>query len=134
MRAFESAVALGYRFLETDAHLTADGVLVAFHDAVLDRVTDRCGRIADLAWSEVAEARVDGEPIPLLEDLLVTFPDAHVNIDPKHDDAVEPLAALLTKLDAIDRVGIGSFSSARLARMRRLCGPRLCTSIGPREI
>jgi len=135
MRAFEHAVRLGYRYLETDAHLTADGVLVAFHDDVLDRVTDRAGRIGDLAWAEVAEARVaGGEAIPLLEDLLLAFPQARINIDPKHDDAVEPLAALLTKLDAIDRVGIGSFSSARLARMRRLCGPRLCTSIGPAEI
>ena len=71
MPAFEHAVGLGYRYVETDVHATADGVLVAFHDDALDRVTDRTGKIADLPWSYVAEARVDGrEPIPRLDDLL----------------------------------------------------------------
>ena len=31
------AVSLGYRDLETDAHITRDRVLVAFHDDRLDR-------------------------------------------------------------------------------------------------
>ena len=132
--AFAAAVAMGYRYLETDTHLTADGVLVAFHDDVLDRVTDRTGRIAELPWSEVSKARIGDEPIPLLEDLLAAFPDTRVNIDPKHDAAVGPLAELLIRMDAVDRVGIGSFSDRRLAELRRRCGPRLCTSLGPRDI
>ena len=44
MPAFEHAIALGYRYIETDVHVTADGVLLAFHDDVLDRVTDGNGR------------------------------------------------------------------------------------------
>jgi glycerophosphoryl diester phosphodiesterase len=133
--AFGGAVALGYRHLETDVHLTADGVLLAFHDDTLDRVTDREGVIAELPWSEIRHARVDGrEPIPLLEDLLGTFPDVCVNIDPKHDRSVDPLAEVIERTNAIDRVGIGSFSDRRIARLRARFGPRLCVSLGPRGI
>jgi len=135
MPAFEHAVGLGYRYLETDVHATADGVLLAFHDDRLDRVTDLTGEIAALPHAVVAEARVDGrEPIPLLEDLLGAFPEARVNIDPKHDDSVEPLIAVLELTKAVDRVCIGSFSDARLRTLRGRLGPGLCTSMGPKEV
>lgn len=134
MPAFEHAVGLGYRYLETDVHLTADGVLVAFHDDRLDRVTDRTGAIADLPWAEVRMARVDGrEPIPLLEDLLGAFPDARVNIDPKHDASAVPLAEAIRRTAAVDRVCVGAFSDRRLATVRTATGPGLCTSMGPVE-
>jgi glycerophosphoryl diester phosphodiesterase len=129
--AFAAAVDMGFRYLETDVHLSRDGVLVAFHDEVLDRVSDGTGRIGDLPWSAIAEVRVGGHPIPRLDELLEHLPGAHVNIDPKHDGAVEPLADLLLRMGAVERVGIGSFSDRRLARMRQRCGPRLCTSTGP---
>ena len=132
MTAFEGAVAMGYRYLETDVHATRDGVLLAFHDDVLDRVTDRTGVIAELPWSEVRAARVGGtEPIPLLEDLLGAWPDVRVNVDPKHDRSVEPLAEVLDRTGAVDRVCAGAFSDRRLAELRRRVGPRLCTSLGP---
>jgi len=134
MAAFAAAVALGYRYVETDVHATADGVLVAFHDDVLDRVTDRTGRIGRLPWSEVRCARVGDEPVPLLEDLLGTWPELRVNIDPKHDASVEPLVAVLERTRAHDRVCVGAFSDRRVARFRRLTQDRVCTSFGPRAI
>ena len=52
--AFAASVALGYRYLETDVRVTADGELVVFHDPVLDRVTDRTGRVDRLPWRELS--------------------------------------------------------------------------------
>ena len=124
MPAFEHAVRLGYRYLETDVHVTADGVLIAFHDDRLDRVTDRTGVIAELPWREVQQAKVDGrEPIPLLEDLLAAWPDVRVNIDPKQDAVVEPLAAAILRTGTIDRVCVGAFSDQRIAKVQALVGP-----------
>ena len=133
MPAFEHAVGLGYTYVETDVHTTADGVLVAFHDDQLDRVTDRTGAIADLTWSEVAAAVVGGSGrVPLLEDILGAFPDVRVNIDPKADRAVDPLAEVILRTGSVDRVCVGAFSDKRLARLRELVGDRLCSSLGPR--
>jgi len=135
MPAFAGAVALGYRYVETDVHVTTDGVVLAFHDDHLDRVTDRRGVIGEMPWSEVREARVGGvEPIVLLEDLLTTWPELRINIDPKHDAVVEPLAELLRRTGSVHRVCVGAFSDRRLAHLRQLLGPGLCTSLGPKAV
>lgn len=134
MRAFAGAVARGYRYLETDVHATADGVLLAFHDERLDRVADRPGVIAELPYAEVRTARVGGEPIPLLEDLLASFPDVRVNIDIKAANAISLLVETLDRTGARERVCVGSFSQARLTRFRRLTHGRVCTSLGPVEV
>lgn len=143
LEAFAAAVALGFRYLETDVQLTRDGVVVAFHDLRLDGSTDRTGALGELAFAEVAAAdagfRFAGgggraARIPGLEDVLLRWPDVRVNIDPKTDGCVEPLVALVERLGAWDRVGFGSFSDRRLRRIRALSGGRACTSMGPRAV
>ncbi|MFF8596358.1 glycerophosphodiester phosphodiesterase [Streptomyces sp. NPDC015220] len=132
---FRRAVGLGYRYIETDVHATADGRLVAFHDATLDRVTDGSGRIADLPWARVRQARVAGrEPVPLFEELLETFPEVRWNVDVKAEPALLPLLEVIERMDAWGRVCVGSFSEARAARAQRLAGPRLATSYGTRGV
>ncbi|WP_328454671.1 glycerophosphodiester phosphodiesterase [Streptomyces sp. NBC_00659] len=132
---FRRAVNAGYRYIETDVHATADGRLVAFHDTTLDRVTDGAGRIADLPWDDVRQARVAGkEPVPLFEDLLEEFPETRWNVDVKAEPALVPLLDLIDRTDAWDRVCVGSFSEARVTRAQHLAGPRLATSFGTRGV
>ena len=131
-RAFEHAVGLGYAYLETDVHATADGKLVAFHDKTLDRVTSGTGRIVRLPYREVAAARIDGtDPVPLLADLLGTWPDLRFNIDIKDAPAIAPLAEVLARTGAWERVCVTSFSARRLAAFRRLLPRPVCMATSP---
>jgi glycerophosphoryl diester phosphodiesterase len=134
LAAFRHAAALGYRYLETDVHATRDGVLVAFHDAVLDRVTDHPGRIAEMTAAEVATARIGGvQPIPTMAALLEELPDCRFNIDIKSAEAVAPLADLVIRTGSEDRVCVGSFSLSRIDDFRRRTAGRVATSAAPVE-
>lgn len=133
--AFRHAAALGYSYLETDVHLTSSGDLVAFHDDVLDRVTDGSGRLAAVAQDVLTAARIGGHhPIPRLTDLFEEFSACRFNIDLKADGAGAALADLLDRTQAHDRVCVGSFSSRRLREFRALTGGRVATSAGPAEV
>ena len=147
--AFDAAVDLGYTHLETDAHVSRDGVVFSFHDHVLERVTDRRGRLSEDTATEIGAAdaayhfspdgttfplRGTGIRIPTMEEVLTRWPDVFVNIDAKSDAVVEPLVDLLRRLGAFDRVCVGSFSDERLRRVRRLAARAVCTSMGPAAI
>ncbi|MEJ7773765.1 MAG: glycerophosphodiester phosphodiesterase family protein [Nocardioidaceae bacterium] len=129
MLAFERAVALGYRYLETDAHTTRDGVLLAFHDATVRRTTGSDGSLHDLTYDDVRPLRIGGaEPIPLMHELLSTWPDVRINIDAKSTACVAPLAAVIAEHRAWDRVCVASFSPRRLHQLRQALGPRVATA------
>jgi glycerophosphoryl diester phosphodiesterase len=116
MRAFEAAVRLGVDFLETDVQVTSDGVLLAFHDARLERVTGVPGRVGQLPWSRVRTALIRGvEPIPRLEEVLDAWPDVRVNVDLKVRGAVAPFVAAVRRTRSRDRVCVTSFSDRRRA-------------------
>lgn len=139
--AFAHAMELGLTYLETDARLTADGVLMALHDDRLDRVSDGRGLVRERTAAEVASYRLrqaDGtlsdERVPVLEDLLVGFPTARFNLDAKELATVGPLGDLIERLGLLDRCCVGAFSDDRLRRLRRRFGPELCTTLGPIEV
>ncbi|WP_084039026.1 glycerophosphodiester phosphodiesterase [Demequina sp. NBRC 110053] len=134
MKAFQAAVDLGFRYLETDAHGSRDGVAVALHDATLDRTTDATGAVSDHDWATVRRARIGGvEPVPKLEDVLGTWPDVKVNIDVKESSGIEPVASVIERTKAHDRVCVGSFSAARRRATLKLLSKPVATPAAERE-
>ncbi|MDE9364891.1 glycerophosphodiester phosphodiesterase family protein [Luteipulveratus sp. YIM 133132] len=121
LAAFAASWALGVRVLETDARVTADGVVLAFHDATLDRTTSRTGPVRAEPWH-----RLRAEPGVLrLEDLLESFPDAELLVDVKDEAAVEPLAATLRRTGSGARVCVaGAWDSWLQAVVDRSPGTR----------
>ncbi|MGH8882017.1 MAG: glycerophosphodiester phosphodiesterase family protein [Stackebrandtia sp.] len=133
--AFTRAVAAGYRYLETDAHASSDGVAVLFHDHDLSRLTGDNVSIESLKWNDLRTIRRSGEPlIPRLDDTLTAWADVRFNIDVKTDGSVRPSLDAVARTAARDRVLIGSFSDERLTAVRAATSPRLATAMGPREV
>ncbi len=132
--AFQNAVDLGYRYLETDVHTSLDGVVYAFHDIELTRMSGTVSAFRDLDSTAIDAIMVGGrEPIPRLTALLEAFPDARFNIDVKADDAVEPTLAVLRGAGALDRVCLSSFSAERILQLRD-GAPTAASCFSPGEI
>ena len=133
--AFAAAVEMGYRYLETDVHRTADGVVVAIHDETLDRTTDGEGKVSQRAWREIQRLTVaGGGRVPRLEELLDAFPEARLNLDCKDPATVPDLVRVLREADALDRVCVGSFQHRTIATLRAEFGDELCTAATSREV
>lgn len=133
--AFQAAIDLGCRYLETDARATADGTAIAFHDSMLDRLTNHTGRIDRLDWPDLKGARIVGrEPIPKLEDVLSLDPTTFVNIDVKADSAIGPTLDAIRRANAWGRVRLAAFSHRRLQVLRAAAGPRVASGLSPIEV
>ncbi len=147
MEAFQGAVDLGFRYLETDLHRSSDGVLMVFHDNILERTTDGTGAVADRTSVELGAldaahhfaphegypGRGSGIRIPTLEEVFNAFPSIRLVLDLKEPGFEADLAAFLRKRGVEDQVIVGAFSDTRIARFRKASGGRVATSSGPAE-
>ena len=145
--AFQRAIDLGYRYIETDVRLTADRVVVVFHDRTLDRTTNSFGKIEEWEWADLEKLdagfehgpeqgfpyRGKGACIPRLDDVLSTWPDVYFNIDLKAPRVEWAAAEVIKQLRRSDTVLVGSFSDRRLAKFRRITRGTVATAAGPVE-
>jgi glycerophosphoryl diester phosphodiesterase len=128
--AFEKAVGIGCHYIETDVHVSLDGVAVVAHDPSLDRVAERDIEVRTLTMEQLR--RVDlghGQGFCSLEEALDAFPETRFNIDVKIEGAVEPAIAAVTATHATPRVLLTSFSDRRRLRLATLL-PGVATSAG----
>lgn len=61
LAGFRRAIALGVPAVELDVRLTADGVPVLFHDALVDRLTGAAGAVAEMTWDQLSRLRIRRE-------------------------------------------------------------------------
>lgn len=135
MLAFEKAVELGCDGIETDVQLTSDGVLVLFHDELLDRTTNGKGFIAEKSYVEIEKLdagikrgkKFKGLKIPTLDELLdfAKYKNIILNLELKNGVIdYKNLENLVIKkvydYGLEDRVIISSFNHYSLLRCRAI--------------
>jgi glycerophosphoryl diester phosphodiesterase len=123
-------MAIGVTYLETDVHVSSDGVAVVAHDPTLRRVAARDAKVSRLTIAELR--RIDlghGQGFCTLEEALDAFGEARFNIDVKVEAATAPTVAALERTRAGSRVLLTSFSDQRRRRLGSLV-PDAVTSPG----
>ncbi|QNH22281.1 glycerophosphodiester phosphodiesterase [Xanthomonas sp. GW] len=77
LSGLERCVAMGVDMLETDIRRAADGTLVMFHDATVERTTDGSGKVAEMTWAQLSRLRLrddeGGADAPLTDQHPVTL-------------------------------------------------------------
>jgi glycerophosphoryl diester phosphodiesterase len=148
--AFEESLALGITYLETDVHMTRDGVLVAHHDDTVDRTTNGRGRVEDFAYSDLSRLdagyrfTVDGETYPLrgeglyvptLSDVFALSSKLRLNVEIKARGRaiVRRLWEFIDQRGLHDRILVAAENDVQVRRFRRYSAERVATSAGRRE-
>ena len=130
LAAFRRALADGADIIETDLHLTADGVFVCIHDGAVDRTTNGHGAVAEMTLAQLkALSAAYGRPefaaerVPALAELCELLaqkaPEVALALELKTDRFLEPdvcrkLAAELAAAGLQERTVVISFSLARV--------------------
>ncbi len=145
MESFSGAFEMGYRHIETDLHITSDGILVCVHDHTVDRTTEGSGDVSAYTFDEIRALdagyrhgsrdgytfRGKGIAIPSLEQVVTDLPDVSLVVDIKIDGLARPFADLIDRLGIRERLVVGGFSDDRINEFREITGGRVPTSTGP---
>ena len=134
IEAFQSAVSLGYLYLETDLRETSDGKIITFHDPNLKRITGANITISETKFSDIRMRRLPSrEIIPTIDELLEEFPDSFFNMDLKVNQIEEKVLKKINSHNALERVCLGSFNSRTIKKINSL-EPKILTSMGISQV
>ncbi len=127
LEAYRAAFLLGADGNEVDVRVTKDGVLVCFHDDMLDHLLEAYGDVADYTWSELRAFRFRRPGrfgrhcrIPTLAEVLALHRRfaGLLHLDVKRPGLTAAIGEQLDRWDMWDHVvhAPASFSDARLRR------------------
>jgi len=145
LSAFERAIEDAADMIETDLHLSRDGVVVIHHDAELERLGE-AGEIRDRTAAELAELNAapglsTAERIPTLLDILDGFASrVQFNLELKvgaDDEAYEGMedvvVSAVEERGLLPRILFSSFYDPVLRRLRERCASaRIALLVSPR--
>jgi glycerophosphoryl diester phosphodiesterase len=136
LASFALGLKLGAAILESDVHLTRDGVPVLLHDDVVDRTTDGSGRVAELTLAKLQGLdaghrfspdggrshpfRGRGLRVPTLEEALAAFPEARFNLELKEGvpGLVEACLERIAKSGSAERSLLTAAEDALMRELR----------------
>jgi glycerophosphoryl diester phosphodiesterase len=134
--SFALGLESGAEILESDVHLTRDGIPVLLHDDLVDRTTDGRGRVAQLTLAELQALdaghrfspdggrshpfRGRGLCVPTLEEALSAFPEARFNLELKEGvpGLVEACLERIAKSDSAERSLLTAAEDALMRELR----------------
>jgi glycerophosphoryl diester phosphodiesterase len=152
IESFRLGMQQGADIIETDVHMTKDGVLVLAHDETVDRLTNGTGAIEEMTLAELRQLdfgykfspdggqtfpwRGKGVQIPTLEEVFQQFPGVRVNLELKlSSKPMEPAVYELVKQYQMeDKVAIASFHPEPGPRYRALDGGVAVRSASERDM
>ena len=135
LAAFKKAIEIGVDAVELDLHGTADGEIVAIHDAALDRTTNMSGSIKQTTLKTIKHAdagawfnpEFEGEQVPTLAEALACITDnAIALLEIKDDTIAEAVVKKIREMDLLELSVIISFHTSVLQTVRAL-EPRIPT-------
>lgn len=135
MRAFIEGVKAGCDGIETDVHLTKDGILVICHDETIDRTTNGNGYINNYTYDELSNFDAGirygedfiGEKIPTLDNLFEFVKDKGllINIELKNNiinykGMEEKVIEKIYEYDLSNNVILSSFNHQSMVRVKEI--------------
>ena len=120
LAAIRKGIELGVDFVEIDVRCTADGILVALHDATVNRTTNGKGPIDRLTLRDVKALDAgNGECVPMLEEVLrVVSGQAGLMLELKVKGAAQKTVEVVQEAEFKDPVIYASFLHEELGIIR----------------
>ncbi|TDT60955.1 glycerophosphodiester phosphodiesterase [Fonticella tunisiensis] len=137
MMAFEKAVEMGCTGIETDVHMTRDGVLVLIHDEMVNRTTNGIGFVKDYNYIDLSKldagswfsGEFKGAKIPTVEELLLFAKDKDIIINfeiksgvIQYENIEQKLIETIYEHNMENRVILSSFNHYSLVKCKKISG------------